>query len=161
MQQKILAGGALAVGAAGVIWVAVLRRNEPSLGAGLNAVTADYCRIIVLTDGVESVEATVRARCLSAGEILFFRNQRDIRELEPRLAGHPLRIRQLVGYLQDDRGLHDADRLAFLDGVRELWLSVPRTRSTKLCSACGYKNDDLSLSEREWAGVWNAPPEGL
>ena len=22
--------------------------------------------------------------------------------------------------------------------------------STKLCSACGYKNDDLSLSEREW-----------
>ena len=33
--------------------------------------------------------------------------------------------------------------------------------STKLCSACGYKNDDLSLSEREWtSGVWNAPPEG-
>ena len=22
--------------------------------------------------------------------------------------------------------------------------------ATKLCSACGYKNDDLSLSEREW-----------
>jgi hypothetical protein len=38
VKRKILAGGALAVGAAGVIWVAVLRRNEPSLGAGLNAV---------------------------------------------------------------------------------------------------------------------------
>ena len=22
--------------------------------------------------------------------------------------------------------------------------------STRLCSACGYKNDDLSLSDREW-----------
>jgi putative transposase len=38
--------------------------------------------------------------------------------------------------------------------------------STQLCSECGYKNDDLSLSDQEWtcprvSNVSNPPPAGL
>ena len=33
--------------------------------------------------------------------------------------------------------------------------------STKLCSECGHKNDDLSLSDRECPGCRTPPPAGL
>lgn len=120
MRRKILAGAALAAVAAGILLVALLRRDEPSLNTALDGVTADYRRIIVLMDGVESLDEALRSRCLSAGKVLFFRKQRAIGELEQRLSGHPLRIRQLVRYLQDGSGLHDADKLAFLDMVETL-----------------------------------------
>ena len=35
-------------------------------------------------------------------------------------SGRPARVRQLTRYLTDDRNLHDADKLAFLDLVSEL-----------------------------------------
>jgi peptidoglycan/xylan/chitin deacetylase (PgdA/CDA1 family)/Flp pilus assembly protein TadD len=120
MKRKILAGTALSAVAAGILLVAVLRRDEPSVAAALDGITGDYRRIIVLMDGADSLDDAVRARCLSAGKVLFFRKQRGIGELEQRLAGHPLRIRQLVRYLQEDSGLHDADKLAFLDLVEAL-----------------------------------------
>jgi peptidoglycan/xylan/chitin deacetylase (PgdA/CDA1 family)/tetratricopeptide (TPR) repeat protein len=120
MKRKILAGAGLAAVAVGTLLVAVLRRDEPSLAATLNAIRDDYRRIIVLMDGAESLDDALRARCVAAGRMIFYRKQRGIDELEQRLAGHPLRIRQLVRYLQDERGLHDADKLAFLDLVETL-----------------------------------------
>jgi peptidoglycan/xylan/chitin deacetylase (PgdA/CDA1 family)/tetratricopeptide (TPR) repeat protein len=120
MRRKILAGSLLAAVAAGLLLVAVLRRDDPSLASGLNGITDDYRRIIVLMNGVESLDDAVRARCLSAGKILFFHKQHSIDELQQRLSGHPLRIRQLVRYLQNEGGLHDADKLAFLDLVETL-----------------------------------------
>jgi peptidoglycan/xylan/chitin deacetylase (PgdA/CDA1 family)/tetratricopeptide (TPR) repeat protein len=126
MKRKILAGAVLAAVAAGILLVALLRRNEPSLNDGLNAIADDYRRIIILMDGADSLDDALRARCLTAGKLLFFRKQHAIDELERSLTGHPLRIRQLVRYLQDNRGLHDADKLAFLDVVETL--ESPKSR---------------------------------
>ena len=58
--------------------------------------------------------------------MLFFRKQHAIDEMERHLQGHPLRVRQLVRFLQDNPGLHDADKLAFLDLVETL--ESPKSR---------------------------------
>jgi peptidoglycan/xylan/chitin deacetylase (PgdA/CDA1 family)/Flp pilus assembly protein TadD len=130
MKRQVLVGAAVALAAVGMLTIALLRRDEPSLAAGLNAVVDDYRRIIVLVDGSESLDDGVRARSLNAGRVLFFRKQQAIGELEQRVGGHPLRIRQLVRYLQEDRGLHDADKLAFLDLVEAL--ESPKARHDPL-----------------------------
>jgi len=120
VRRKILAGAVLAAAAAVLLVVGLLRRNEPGLAARLDAITGDYRRIIVLMDGAEGLEDGVRARAVAAGRLLFWRKQHAIDELERELAGHPLRVRQLVRYLSENRALHDADKLAFLDVVETL-----------------------------------------
>jgi peptidoglycan/xylan/chitin deacetylase (PgdA/CDA1 family)/Flp pilus assembly protein TadD len=130
MKQKILAGAGLAAVVAGILLFVLLRREEPAVAANLNGITDDYRRIIVLMDGAESLDEAVRARCITAGRMLFYRKQRAIEELGQQLAGHPPRIRQFVRYLQEGRGLHDADKLAFLDVVEEL--ESPKARQDPL-----------------------------
>lgn len=126
MKRKILAGAALAVAAAGILLIALLRRTDAGLNASFNAIADDYRRIIVLMDGAETLDDGLRARCLTAGRMLFWRKQHAIDELERDMAGHPLRIRQLVRYLSDNRELHDGDKLAFLDLVETL--ETPKSR---------------------------------
>jgi peptidoglycan/xylan/chitin deacetylase (PgdA/CDA1 family)/tetratricopeptide (TPR) repeat protein len=130
MKRKILAGAGLAAVAGGIVLGVLMRVDEPNLSGALNGITDDYRRIIVLMDGAERLDEASRVRRLSAGKILFFHKQQAIEELEQRLAGHPLRIRQLVRYLQDDSMLHDADKLAFLDLVETL--ESPKTRQDPL-----------------------------
>src|SRR5579883_1003603 len=120
MSRKFLAGALVVLAAAALLLFALLRRNEPELTASLDAITGDYRRIIVLMDGAESLDDALRARCVAAGRLIFYRKQQAMDRLEQELAGHPLRIRQLVRYLSDNRGLHDADKLAFLDLVETL-----------------------------------------
>src|SRR5579883_1794658 len=120
MSRKFLAGALVVLAAAALLLFALLRRNEPELTASLDAITGDYRRIIVLMDGAESLDDALRARCVAAGRLIFYRKQQAMDRLEQGLAGHPLRIRQLVRYLSDNRGLHDADKLAFLDLVETL-----------------------------------------
>jgi peptidoglycan/xylan/chitin deacetylase (PgdA/CDA1 family)/tetratricopeptide (TPR) repeat protein len=126
MKRKILVGTAVALAVAALLLIGLLRRNDPALDASLRAITDDYRRIIVLMDGSETLDAGLRARCLAAGRMIFFRKQQAIDALERDMAGHPLRVRQLVRYVSENRELHDGDKLAFLDLVETL--ETPKAR---------------------------------
>src|SRR5436190_7877468 len=95
-------------------------RPDAMLARNLAGVTEDFRKIIVLMDGAESLDEASRARCIAAGRQLFWQKKTALDALQPRLAGSKSGIRQLNEYLASDRGLHDADKLAFLDLVDEL-----------------------------------------
>jgi peptidoglycan/xylan/chitin deacetylase (PgdA/CDA1 family)/tetratricopeptide (TPR) repeat protein len=98
-------------------------RPDGEFQTALSGVVDDYRKIIVLMDGVDGLDSATRARCIAAGRALFWRRDRALGEIADRLAEPRKgagRLRQLVRYLSDDRGLHDADKLAFLDLVDQL-----------------------------------------
>src|SRR5215831_5214787 len=97
-------------------------RADPALDATLRSVTDDFRRIIVLMDGAESLDDALRARCTAAGRQVFWRKQHAMEELSRKLTGprNQNAVRQFIQYLTNGSGLHDADRLAFLDLVEEL-----------------------------------------
>jgi peptidoglycan/xylan/chitin deacetylase (PgdA/CDA1 family)/uncharacterized caspase-like protein len=122
----VLAGTLLAI-ACLLIWVQPQKllqmqfRRDPALDAGLRAVTDDFRKIIVLMDGADALDETVRNRCVSAGRHLFWHKQRTLEQINQKLTSNTDGIRQLVQYLTGTgAGLHDADKLAFLDAVEEL-----------------------------------------
>ena len=96
--------------------------SDAALDASLRSVTEDFRQIIVLMDGAENLDEATRARCLNAGRQIFYRKQRAIEDLKEKLAGRRNQnaIRQLIQYLTGGGGLHDADKLAFLDVAEEL-----------------------------------------
>ncbi len=98
-------------------------QEDPALQTALAGVVNDYRRIIVLMDGAESLDEATRARCEVVGHALFWRKHRALDDIGARFAepaGRDGRIRQLVRFLDEDRSLHDADKLAFLDVVGEM-----------------------------------------
>ncbi len=110
-------------------------QDEP-LQTAIAAIVADYRKIIVLMDGADALDPATRARCAATGQALFYRKQRSLQDMAASLSqssSQPARIDALVRYLSDDRSLHDADRLAFLDLVDELAdsnsPSAPRLRA--------------------------------
>jgi len=119
---------ALVVAASLLLWVRPQRffqprfQADPALGAAFASITEDFRKIIVLMDGAESLDDALRARCVAAGRQIFWRKQRAIDQLDQRLsqAGSGNGVRQFIQYLTTDGGLHDADKLAFLDIVEEL-----------------------------------------
>jgi peptidoglycan/xylan/chitin deacetylase (PgdA/CDA1 family)/tetratricopeptide (TPR) repeat protein len=126
--KKLLgSAAALLAVAALLLWVQPQRflpsrfKPDPALTAQFGAIADDYRKIIVLMDGAETLDDLLRARCLSAGRQLFWRKQRAIDLLNQWLAGsrNETAVRQLIEYL-NGAGLHDADKLAFLDVVEEL-----------------------------------------
>src|ERR1043166_4494389 len=121
MDRKELLRAAAILLAAAAVWFFVVRQPEDrGLSETFRNVTADYRRIIVLMDGAESLDESLRARCVAAGRVVFWRKQQTLDELGRRLAGSGGGIRQLIGFLGSEPGLHDGDRLAFLDLVDEL-----------------------------------------
>jgi len=103
----------------GVVFFVVTRsRTDRALEASLNGVLSDYRKIIVLMDGADALDAAAHARCVTTGQILFWRKQRALRDLAGSLS--EAGTEQLIGYLSTNRSLHDADKLAFLDLVDEL-----------------------------------------
>src|ERR1051325_362308 len=119
---------ALVVAASLLLWVRPQRffqprfQADPALGAAFASITEDFRKIIVLMDGAESLDDALRARCVAAGRQIFWRKQRAIDQLDQRLSqgGSGNGVRQFIQYLTTDGGLHDADKLAFLDIVEEL-----------------------------------------
>src|SRR5260370_5735453 len=100
-------------------------RNRPdqALETALAGILSDYRKIIVLMDGADALDAAAHARCVTAGRVLFYGKQRSLQEVAASLSdgpGHEARVEQLIRYLSEDRALHDADKLAFLDLVDEL-----------------------------------------
>jgi peptidoglycan/xylan/chitin deacetylase (PgdA/CDA1 family)/tetratricopeptide (TPR) repeat protein len=98
---------------------------DPALQAALNGITNDYRQVIVLVEGADAIDAATRARSIAAGRMIFFRKQNALEELGRTLT--PNGIRQLIRYLNTDPGLHDADKLAFLDLSEELQAAAPRS----------------------------------
>jgi len=98
-------------------------RLDPTVQSAETGIVGDYRKIIVLMDGVDALDEAARARCLAAGRALFYRKHRALDDLGRQLAepaGQQARLQQLIRYLTEDRSLHDADKLAFLDVVDEL-----------------------------------------
>jgi peptidoglycan/xylan/chitin deacetylase (PgdA/CDA1 family)/tetratricopeptide (TPR) repeat protein len=121
MDRKELLRAAAILLAAAAVWFFVVRQPEDrGLSETFRNVTADFRRIIVLMDGAESLDQTLRARCVAAGRVLFWRKQQTMDGLGRQLSGNGAGIRQLVRYLSSEPGLHDGDKLAFLDLVDEL-----------------------------------------
>ncbi|HJZ99924.1 MAG TPA: polysaccharide deacetylase family protein, partial [Candidatus Solibacter sp.] len=128
--QKMLALGGILIGAACLfLWVQPQRffqshvQPDPELDRTLSAITADFRKIIVLMDGAESLDPTLRERCVWAGRQLFWRKQNAVNQLQQKLSSPAGEngVRLLTRYLSAaSSGLHDADKLAFLDLVEEL-----------------------------------------
>jgi peptidoglycan/xylan/chitin deacetylase (PgdA/CDA1 family)/uncharacterized caspase-like protein len=97
-------------------------RPDPALHATFDGITTDFRKIIVLMDGSENLDEATRARCTWAGRQLFWSKQQAAGDLAQRLGqrGNESATQQLIQYLNSDPGLHDADKLAFLDIVEEL-----------------------------------------
>src|SRR6516164_7653971 len=132
--KKLIALAAALVAVASLLlWVRPQRflqpsfQPDPALDAAFKAITEDFRKIIVLMDGAETLDDAVRARWVSAGRQIFYRKQSGIQQLSARLAapGSENAVRQLIQYLTAGAGLHDADKLAFLDVVEELDTTPP------------------------------------
>jgi peptidoglycan/xylan/chitin deacetylase (PgdA/CDA1 family)/uncharacterized caspase-like protein len=132
-KDLIVLAATLIVIAVLLIWVQPQRlfqipfQPDPALDASFRSLTDDFRKIIVLMDGADTLDDAARNRCLSAGRQIFWRKQHTIEQLNQTLAGsrNSNAIRQLVQYLGGGSGLHDADKLAFLDIVEELDAASP------------------------------------
>jgi len=131
--KKLIALAAALVAAACLLmWIHPQRflqprfQPDPALNASFAAITDDFRKIIVLMDGADGLDDVLRARCLSAGRQIFWRKQHALEEIKGRLSGTrgESGVRQLIQYLTGP-GLHDADKLAFLDLVEELDTAPP------------------------------------
>ena len=129
MRWKLLMLAAASISAAAVL-LYFLRppRQDRAIQTALSSVVDDYRKIIVLMDGADALDEAAHARCNLAGQALFWRKQRALDRIAATFAEpstRATRVRQLTRYLTEDRSLHDADKLAFLDLVSELAESWP------------------------------------
>jgi len=144
MNHKTLAAAvaALALAAAALVFFTWPSRQarfrpDPTLAGQLGTVLDDYRKIIVLVDGADSLDEATRARCITAGRMIFWEKQtaldalsRSLNDQYRQSAAVRFRmggdgIHQLVEYVSSDPGLHDADKLAFFDLVEELEAAIP------------------------------------
>jgi peptidoglycan/xylan/chitin deacetylase (PgdA/CDA1 family)/uncharacterized caspase-like protein len=128
-KNLVVLGAALLVIACLLIWIQPQRllqmrfHPDPALDAAFRSVTDDFRKIIVLMDGADSLDESVRNRCRFAGRQIFWHKEQTIGQLNQKLAGagDSNAVRQLIQYLTGtSSGLHDADKLAFLDLVEEM-----------------------------------------
>src|SRR5215468_6706496 len=124
MRRKLIAVAGVCVAA--ILLIVVWRwrtRTDDALQSALSGIVSDYRKIIVLMDGADSLDDSLRARCAATGQVLFWHKQQLLDDVTRKLtegSGREARARQLVRYVSEERSLHDADRLAFLDLVDEL-----------------------------------------
>ena len=109
------------------IWYSVDRyREDKTVTARLETITKDYRQILILMDGADALDESMRARCRAAGRRIFWEKQQAANELAGEIAGQPHKIDQAIRYvtskitLPGAARLRDADRLAFLDLFEEL-----------------------------------------
>src|SRR5690242_1806408 len=103
----------LVVAAAGIVAAAVALvflwearpHQDRALQAALAAIVEDYRKIIVLMDGAETLDEATRARCVAAGQAIFWRKHRALDDLSRKFSessGRSARIQQLSRYLTND-----------------------------------------------------------
>src|SRR5579871_28282 len=105
-------------------------QTDPALQVSLTNILTHYRKIIVLMDGQDGLDEQTRERCLFAGRKLFHEKQEALQEVAQKLTAdyaqkNPGGLLQLTRYLSEDKSLHDADKLAFLDLIVELNAMTP------------------------------------
>ncbi|HVY92588.1 MAG TPA: polysaccharide deacetylase family protein, partial [Bryobacteraceae bacterium] len=109
------------------VWYSVDRyREDKTVTARLETITKDYRQILILMDGADALDESMRARCRAVGRRIFWEKQQMAAELARDIAGQPRKIDQAISYvtskitLPGTARLRDADRLAFLELFEEL-----------------------------------------
>jgi uncharacterized caspase-like protein/peptidoglycan/xylan/chitin deacetylase (PgdA/CDA1 family) len=111
--------------------------DTAAIGAGLREVLANYRKIIVLLAEDKNLAPAARAEANRVGQGLFHDNQARIRALGDGLeglagSGNPGRFEalgELLNYIEADKALKDADRLAFRELLQDLLEDVARDSS--------------------------------
>jgi uncharacterized caspase-like protein/peptidoglycan/xylan/chitin deacetylase (PgdA/CDA1 family) len=170
VNRKALLLTVLAIAAAGAGVYAVLR---PAPGAprqqvaplevsvidgDLKQILASFRKIIVLTSGQEALGAAARETVDSVGQQLFHENQARAAKVEAALAAvlaspNPARfgaIDSLLGYVESDSALFDADRLAFRELMQSLLAQVAKDSTLPAIKLHKRISEDLdALAEIE------------
>ncbi|HLK63527.1 MAG TPA: polysaccharide deacetylase family protein [Bryobacteraceae bacterium] len=149
-RKALVAAGVIVVAAAALFFFLRHPREDGALQSSLAGIVDDYRKIIVLMDGVENLDASTRAKCEVVGHALFWHKHQALDDLSAKFAdssAREARTQQLVRYLTEDRSLHDADKLAFLDLVSDLSGDVP-AKSPHL-SALRDNLQSIQLAYRE------------
>lgn len=128
---------------------------------GMQDLLASYRKIIVLFADEKKLGVGERAMANQVGQGLFHDNRARVAEIEAQLAalvasGNPQRFDAIAGildYVESDKGLFDADRLAFRELLRSLQASVAADSSLpaiKLHKRIGEDLDALVEIERNY-----------
>jgi uncharacterized caspase-like protein/peptidoglycan/xylan/chitin deacetylase (PgdA/CDA1 family) len=111
--------------------------NTAALAASMKDLLANYRKIIVLLADEKTLPAKDRERTTQVGQALFHENQDRSAKLDRDLAalvasGSAARFDALHGlldYIESDKGLYDADRLAFRELLQGLLAEVAKDTS--------------------------------
>jgi uncharacterized caspase-like protein/peptidoglycan/xylan/chitin deacetylase (PgdA/CDA1 family) len=111
--------------------------DTAKLTTALKEVLANYRKIIVLLADEKTLAAKDRERTTQVGQALFHENQDRSAKLDRELAalagsGNPARFEALAGlldFIESDKSLYDADRLAFRELLQGLLGEVARDSS--------------------------------
>jgi peptidoglycan/xylan/chitin deacetylase (PgdA/CDA1 family)/tetratricopeptide (TPR) repeat protein len=98
---------------------------DGSVSQQMDAIVANYRKIIVLMDGAVTLDPGVRERASTAGKILFQDNQVLLGKLDEQLAaalvgGNAAPAVAFLDRLESDANYRDADKLAFRDALDDL-----------------------------------------
>src|SRR5271168_4822460 len=149
MRAKLLAvGGVVAVLLAGVCWYVLSRRPAVTpapttreaaatvlMAERVDEIVATFRKIIVLTDGEDSLEEALRGRVLTVGRMLFEQNVVRLNsmssELATELSGTSFPLTEaFLDRVETNTEYHDADKLAFRNVFDELTAAVKEHRGT-------------------------------
>jgi uncharacterized caspase-like protein/peptidoglycan/xylan/chitin deacetylase (PgdA/CDA1 family) len=129
-----------------------------ALGAQFREVLAAYRKIIVLLADEKTLQPQERTEIDRIGQGLFHDNQARIAQLDDGLAAlvasnHPARfdgLSTLLTYIESDKDLFDADRLAFRELLQSLLAHVAKDSSLPAIKIHKRISDDLdALAEIE------------
>jgi uncharacterized caspase-like protein/peptidoglycan/xylan/chitin deacetylase (PgdA/CDA1 family) len=147
--------------AAAVAVAAAEPLDTSKLLAGLQEVLAGYRKIIVLFADEKTLGVNERAQANQVGQGLFHENRERAAALETQMAalaasGNAQRFDAMAGlldYIESDKSLFDADRLAFRELLRSLQAAVAADTSLpaiKLHKRIGEDLDALLEIERNY-----------
>lgn len=129
-----------------------------ALGLELKNILAVYRKIIVLLHEEKTLSVKERAEVDRIGHVLFHDNQLHIAKLDEALdtltaVANPTRfddLNKLLTYVESDKGLFDADRLAFREVLQSLLAYVARDSSLPAIKMHKRISEDLeALAEIE------------
>ena len=132
--------------------------DTTAIAAGMQALLADYRKIIVLLAEEKTLAPNEREQANRIGQILFHGNQERTDTLERSLAqlaasNHPGRfdaLASLLNFIESDKSLYDADRLAFRELLQGLLAEVAKDSSLPAIKLHKRLSEDLdALAEIE------------
>ncbi|NHZ65030.1 polysaccharide deacetylase family protein [Massilia genomosp. 1] len=138
--------------------IAAPRLDSAPLTADLHALLANYRKIIVLLADEKSMPANEREQAQRVGQTLFHDNQSRAEKLERDLAAllasnQPNRfdaVADLLSFIESDKSLFDADRLAFRELLQGLLAEVAKDSSLPAIKIHKRLSEDLdALAEIE------------